>query len=353
MTLTLVFLLAAALRPPPAAPDRLAGIIEPFLPKNSVPGLAVAVLRDGTGVVERGFGTTAPAGAEAVTADTRFRIASVTKVLTATLVLALASEGKLSLTDRAHARCPAFASRGGDPEIRELLAHQGGVRHPTDDEDTKLTGDFPRLSASVSRLSEQKLRFAPGSDTLYSSWGYAVLGCVIEETAGRRFSDALAARILDPAAMTRTVPDRPDFSGAGFSGGFRVVGGTLAPSEVVDTRFKQPASGLISTASDLARFAAALYDGKLLPEKFRAELFTPQATRSGKPTDYSLGMMVGKEKKWGQAFYHTGSMEGTTALFYLIPERRYAVVLLANRERFVREISALLPAINEAFLTSP
>ncbi|HKA36225.1 MAG TPA: serine hydrolase domain-containing protein [Thermoanaerobaculia bacterium] len=346
------FLLAAALLHP-AARDRLSTIVEPFLSKNSVPGIAVAVLRDGKIVAANGFGRTAPDGGEAVTAETRFRIASVTKPLTATLVLQLVAEGKLSLADRAHARCAAFAPRGGDPEIRELLSHQGGVRHSTDDEDTKITGDFPRLSAAVSRLSDEKLRFSPGTDTLYSSWGYAVLGCVIEETSGRRFSDVLAARVLEPAGMSGTVTDRPDFSGPGFSGGFRAAGGKLMPSEVVDTRFKQPASGLISTASDLAAFAAALYDGRLLPEKLRAELFTPQATRGGKPAEYSLGMMVGREKKWGQAFYHTGSMEGTTALLYLIPERRYAVVLLANRERFVREVSTLIPEINEAFLTSP
>ena len=352
MRFVLLSLLAAALQPA-AAPDRLPAIVEPFLAKNSVPGFAAAVLRDGKIIAERGFGKTAPDGGEPVTPDTRFRIASVTKVLTATLVLQLEAEGKLSLSDHAHARCPAFDPKGGDPDLRELLAHQGGVRHPSDDEDTKITGDFSRLSAAVSRLSSEKLRFQPGTDTLYSSWGYAVLGCVIEETTGQRFSDAVASRILEPAGMARTVPDRPDFSGPGFSAGFRMAGGKLAPSQVVDTRFKQPASGLISTASDLARFAAALYEGKLLPEKSRLELFTPQATRGGKATDFSSGLMVGKDRKWGQAFYHTGSMEGTTALLYLIPERRYAVVLLANRERFVREISSLVPAINEAFLTSP
>ncbi|MGH9398894.1 MAG: serine hydrolase, partial [Thermoanaerobaculia bacterium] len=129
------------------------------------------------------------------------------------------------------------------------------------------------------------------------------------------------------------------------------VGGKLAPSAIVDTRFKQPASGLISTAGDLARFAVALYDGKLLSEASRRLLFSQQETRGGKPTGYSSGMMVGRsDNKWGQGVYHTGSMEGTTAFFYLIPERRYALVLLANRERYVRELGTLLPALNEALL---
>jgi hypothetical protein len=65
-------------------------------------------------------------------------------------------------------------------------------------------------------------------------------------------------------------------------------------------------------------------------------------------------MMVGKaDNPWGRAIYQTGSMEGATALLYLIPERRYAIVILANRERFVREIAALVPALNEALLGKP
>ena len=346
-----VLLAAALLQPPQDQHDRLAAILEPFMARNSVPGLSLAVVRGGKLALETGFGETAPSGGEAVTSATRFRIASVTKVLTATLVLQLAAEGKLSLSDRAHARCPAFAPSGGDPELRELLSHQGGVRHPTDAEDTKLTGDFPRLSEAVSRLSGEKLRFAPGSGTLYSSWGYAVLGCAIEGVTGLRYSESMRTRVLEPAGMTQTVPDRPDFDGAGFSRGFRLEGGHLAPSQVVDTRFKQPASGMISTAADLARLAVALFDGRLLLEEARRPLFSEQATRSGKPTGYSSGMMVGRaDNKWGQAFYHTGSMEGTTAFLYLIPSRSYALVLLANRERFVRELAALLPALNDALL---
>ena len=349
-----MFLMALTQQPVGQAPDSLAAIVEPFMAQNSVPGVSVAVVREGKIVQETGFGRTFPGGGEAVTGATRFRIASVTKVLTATLVLQLAAEGKLQLADSAHGRCPAFAPKGGDPELSELLGHTGGVRHPTDAEDERTTGDFPRLSASVSRLSGEKLRFAPGTDVLYSSWGYSVLGCAIEEATGQRYSEALKARVLEPAGMTRTVPDRPDFSGPGFSGGFRLVSGKLAPSAIVDTRFKQPASGMISTAGDLARFAVALYEGRLLTEPSRRALFSQQQTRGGKPTGYSAGMMVGRsDNKWGQGVYHTGSMEGTTALLYLIPDRRYALVLLANRERYVKELGALLPALNEVLLGNP
>jgi CubicO group peptidase (beta-lactamase class C family) len=351
---SLALVLASMARPSTGETAGVAAVIEPFMAQNAVPGLSVAVVRDGELALATGFGRTAPSGGEAVTAATQFRVASVSKVLTATLVLRLVSGGKLQISDRARDRCPAFAPTGGDPELRDLLAHQGGVRHPTDAEDTKTLGDFPRLSESVKRLSNERLRFAPGTDVLYSSWGYAVLGCAVEEVTGGRFFDALRAGVLEPAGMNETVADRPDFGGPGFSGGFRVVGGRALPAAVVDTRFKQPASGIISTASDLARFAVALYGGRLLSEDSRRLLVSEKNTHSGKPSGYTLGMMVGRaDNPWGRAVYQTGSMEGATALLYLIPERRYAVVILANRERFVPKIAALLPALNEALLGKP
>jgi CubicO group peptidase (beta-lactamase class C family) len=329
---------------------RLAAVVDPFLKQNRVPGLSLAVVREGELILATGFGATSPSEGESVTGDTRFRIASVTKALTAIVILQLASEGKLALDDQAGARCPAFSPAGGNPTLGELLAHQGGVRHPTDEEDTTIRGEYPRLAAAVARLSGEKLRFRPGTDVLYSSWGYAVLGCAIEEATGQSYFDTVRARILKPAGMVATVPDRSDFAAPDFSRGFRLQNDKLVPSLVVDTRFKQAASGLICSASDLARLALALYQGKLLPQAGQQLLFSPKTTRKGKATDFSLGLLVGRDRRWGQAFYHGGSMEGTTALLYLIPERRYAVALLANRERFAREVASLLPQLNETIL---
>jgi CubicO group peptidase (beta-lactamase class C family) len=240
--------------------------------------------------------------------------------------------------------------KGGDPSVRDLLGHQGGVRHPTDDEDTKITGPFPRLSAAVSRLSGESLRFAPGSDVLYSSWGYAVLGCVIEGVTSGSYFDALKSQVLEPAGMTGTIADRPDFDAPDFSQGFRMSGSRLVPSVVVDTRFKQPASGLISSAGDLARFASALYHDTLLRAAEQAPLFTRQHTANGKASDYTLGFIVGRDRGTDHTFYYTGSMEGTTALLYLIPGQRFGLAVLANRERFAPEVAGLLPQLIDAAL---
>lgn len=343
LLLPALFASPTAVQPP--AENRLTGIVEPFLAQHQVPGLSVAVVRKGEVLLAAGFGHVGPGSGVPVTGDTRFRLASITKPLTAVLVLRLAGQGKLALDEPARLRCPAFTPRGGDPTIRDLLGHQGGLRHPTDKEDTTITGAVPRLSAAVSRLAGERLRFSPGTDVLYSSWGYAVLGCAVEEATGRSYFEALKAFVLDPAGMTGAVADRPDFAAPDFSPGFRLSRGRLVPSVVVDTRFKQPASGLIASAADLARFAAALYRSDLLPEAGLAPLFTRQITATGRPTDFSLGLMLGRDRGAHQTFYHSGSMEGATAFLYLIPGERLAVAVLANRERFVPDVARLVPQI--------
>lgn len=316
-------------------------IVRGFLSRHRVPGLSLAIVRDGGIAYARGFGTTAPGGGEPVTPGTTYRLASVTKPFTSVAALQLAEEGKLDLDDPVGRHCPAFRDREQAPTVRQLMAHQGGLRHTTDREDTTITGD-QSLVGSVRRIADEELAYPPGEATRYSSWGYAVLGCVVEEISGARYVDYLSEHVFGPADMTATVQDRPDFEAPQFSPGWRLRGDELVPSEVVDTRFKVSASGLISSVADLSRFAVALFEGRLLGPEATRELFEVQTTAGGDTTRYTLGWIAaaGPPGAWG--YLYGGSMEGSTALVYLVPDRCYALAILTNRERFVRQVAPLV-----------
>ncbi len=88
----------------------------------------------------------------------------------------------------------------------------------------------------------------------------------------------------------------------------------------------------------------------MLDRRALNDLFEAQATRDGELTPYTLGWIVASDRSYGEAYYFTGSMEGTTALLYLIPERGYAIAILTNRERYVREIAPMIGAINATVL---
>jgi CubicO group peptidase (beta-lactamase class C family) len=167
----------------------------------------------------------------------------------------------------------------------------------------------------------------------------------------------MKARIFDPAGMTSTTFDHPAYNSSAFSPGYRrgLIYG-LRPSLVVDTRFKLPASGIISTVNDLARFAIAIFDRKLVTEAAAREMFSIRPDGEGRVmftagwSVDSTGLSKGGKKPYGQAFDFNGSMEGATAYLDLVPDRRYAVALLANRERSVSQIQSLIPEIRRLVL---
>lgn len=320
-------------------------IVEDLIKGQSIPGLSISVVRERRFVFSEGFGS---AGESPAGPDSMFRIASVSKPITAVAVLRLAQQGGIDLESPARKYCPVLPERAVEPTVRHLLAHQSGIRHSSDAEDTSIQGDYPRLADSVARFAGDKLLFEPGSDARYTSLGYTVLGCAIETVTGKRYAEAVRELVLDPAEMARTRQDGPELAGM-VSPGFRPgKGGKMVASEVVDTRFKAPASGVASTAPDLARFAIALLEQRLLDEDWLRRAWEPQSPDGGEPR--TLVFAIGRDRRWGAAFYGTGSMEGTTALLYLVQERGYAVAILANRERFVPEVAAIVPRLNEALL---
>lgn len=341
---------AASLRP--GTESAVDSILEAFHAGHRVPGLSVGIVKEGRIVYAKGLGTTAPSDGAPVTAETTYRLASVTKPFTSVAVLQLAESGALALDDPVGRHCPPFRGQEDAPTVRQLLAHQGGLRHTTDEEDTTIAGAEP-LAESVRRIAGEERAYPPGEEARYSSWGYAVLGCVIEEVTGQRYVDYLAEHVFDPAGMTATVQDRPDLDGPGFSPGWRVRDGELVPSEVVDTRFKASASGLVSSVVDLSRFAVALYEGRLLGPEPTRELFEAQATGGGDTSRYTLGWIVPEGPGASGGLLYGGSMEGSTALVFLMPDRCYALSILANRERFVPRIAPLVRSVTMAVGPTP
>jgi CubicO group peptidase (beta-lactamase class C family) len=325
-------------------------ILDDTMKQHRLLGMSIAIARGGSLQFSTGLGTLDLEAKIPVNGDTRYRIASVTKPITSVAVLQLAAAGKLDLQDAACDRCPAFEKRPIDPTIRHLLVHQSGLRHPTDEEDTSIRGAFATLADAIGPIANEELRFRPGEKMLYSSWGYAVLGCVIETVSGRRYEDYVRAHVLIPAGMKATVFDRPDFSAPDFSPGYRLQDDRFQPSEVVDTRFKSPASGLISTAPDLVRFALALLDDELLPQELCARMFDLQSLDDGSPTTHTLGWLRMADKNGMQFFYYGGSMEGTTALLLVAPERRDVLAILTNRERYVRQLFPAMLQIHAALI---
>jgi CubicO group peptidase (beta-lactamase class C family) len=130
----------------------------------------------------------------------------------------------------------------------------------------------------------------------------------------------------------------------------------LRPSKIVDTRFKTPASGIISTVHDMARFAIAIFDGTLVTDTTMDEMFVVKPDPEGRAI-FTAGWSIDStgfdgtaKHSYGQAFDFNGSMEGSTAYLDLVPSKRYALALLANRERYVVEVQPVVKEMRRLIL---
>lgn len=314
-----------------------------------IPGLTVAFARVSTPEIAfaRGFGWADLENEVPARELTSYRLASVSKPITAIAVLQLAEQGRLDLDAPIQRYVPAWPTKAWPVCARQLLAHQGGVRHVAEHE-WGLTRHFRAIGEALEIFKDDPLLFEPGTRVLYSTYGYCLLGAAIEGASGSSYLDYVRAAILKPAGMTDTRDDDVQVLIALRAQGYRREGGVLLNSSLADTSNKVPAGGLLGTAPDVARFGAALLATRLVqPDAWRA-LSTPQRLRNGRVTDFGLGFRLSRHGR-DLEVWHQGGQPRVSTLLYLLPRRGWSLALLSNLEGIgmplldlAREISARL-----------
>lgn len=290
-------------------------------------GLALAIVREGELVLERGYGERA-LGAGPVRADTAFAIGSVTKQFTCASVLLLAEEGRLSLEDRVARHYPEL-TRAGDVALFDLLSNVSGYHdyYPLDFVDARMTRPTT-VDAVIQTYAGAPLDFEPATRWSYSNTGFLVAGRVVEKVSGEELGAFMQRRIFAPLGMTRTGFTPPAEAATGHSS-FAL--GAPEPAVPEASGWLHAAGGLHASAGDLARWSLGLIDGKLLQPASWRRMTTPRALVTGEMTDYGCG--VGVVRRQGETvIQHGGAVSGFLAQSAMIPRTRSALVMLANTE---------------------
>jgi CubicO group peptidase (beta-lactamase class C family) len=332
-------LLAIALVSAPAlaeAPDRFAEIaelVESARKDWAAPAVSVAVVVDGQIAWAEGFGLADVENEVKARPDTVYRIASISKPISATAVMQLVEKGRLSVDDPIAKHVPSFSSwseRGLEVTLRHLLSHTSGVRHYKEGE-FDLKDHFDSIEAALEIFREDPLLFTPGSKYSYSSYAYNLLGAVVERASGLTFEAYLKEKVWGPAGMTSTrlehqgeiVPHRSrQYVPAG---GRRVENAPFA-----DLSVKWAGGGMISTVEDLARFAIALDEGKLLKAETLEQMYQPTILTDGTRSDYGLGWDTERDESGRRWIAHGGGATGGSTYLLRLPEKRFAVAIAAN-----------------------
>jgi len=327
----LVALPVRASLPEPAA-DSLRRLIVERMEGLHLPGLSVAVAVDSQIVFSSGFGLADIARERPVDRSSIFRIASVSKPITATAVMQLVEQGKIDLDAPVQRYCPWFPLKPWPVTVRRLLSHTSGIRHYRTAEESDNTHHYGSLRESLEIFDGDSLLFEPGTRFNYTSYGYSLLGCVIEGASGMSYEEYLQRYILRPTGMSTTYVYGESFDTLACVRGYgRLPNGRLRYAQWFDLSDRIPGGGILSTAEDLVRFAVALESGRLLGEASLRAMWTPQKTIGGQILHYGFGWVVlGRDED--RQVLHDGSQYGTRSLLMLLPERKIAVALLANME---------------------
>lgn len=318
--------------PPPysAAVKAFESYIIEQMALDKVTGLSIGFKKDDF-VWAKGFGFADLENLVRAKPESSYRLASVTKTLTAVGVLQLVEAGKINLDAEVQTYVPDFPKKKWPVTVRQLLGHLGGISHYKNYEVEGRIKTPKNTQQALAIFQDFDLVAEPGTRYHYSSYGYNLLGAVIEGVSGKSFGSYLHDCIFEPLGMSNSGMDDPVRLTPNRVRGYRLINGHIQNSEYVDVSSRFAAGGTRSTVVDLLKYAAGIWEGKLLEQDTTRMMFSAMATRKGYLTGYGMGWNV---RPWRGYFQvsHSGSQPETRTYLLVFPTEKFAVVMASNRE---------------------
>ena len=261
---------------------------------------------------------------------TKYRISSITKPFTATMILILAEEGLLDLDDRLCAHLPDCPDTLQGITILNLLTHTSGVPDYTALPGAEEASRDPHgVSSLVNSFKDEPLEYSPGETYQYSNSNYILLGAVIEQVSGNRYEKFLERAILNPLDIEDTGMDYQDEILKDRAAGYQIQGRVLVNAPYLDMSNAYAAAGMYSTVADLYVFDQALTNGQLLNLENQELMYSPIQAADGSGGGYGLGWQLseGNGHRW---VGHSGGIHGFRVFLGRYLDDGVTITLLSN-----------------------
>lgn len=310
---------------------RIDSFVAAEMKARNLAGLQVGMMKDGQIAFAKGYGAAVLPDKVPVDTATRFAIGSVTKQFTSAIILQLAAEGKLSVTDPVSKYFKGLTD-GDAITLLDLMNHVSGYPdyYPLDylDRDKLKPVTADQIAATYGK---RKLDFTPGTRYSYSNTGFIMLGRVAERVTGKPFEALLQERIFTPFDMPHTTFEREQ-AGKGYAQGYQSYSlGPLLPAGHEGRGWAGAAGAIYSTAPDLLRWDRALMEGRVVSGEWLHLMTSPRMLRDSSISAYGTGLAIGKIGA-DTAWSHGGAVSGFAAQNFMVPGSRSALVLLSNTE---------------------
>lgn len=314
---------------PPQKPDDVDLYVTAFIKKRNIPGLSLAVVRDGKLVKAAGYGLANLELMVPAKPETVYEIGSISKHFTAEAVMLLVEEGKLGLDETLGKYLTEVPSAWRGITLRQVLTHTSGLkdweaakvlsyrREYTVDEFIQLLAPFP-------------LDFAPGEQWSYTNTGYPLLGLVIERVSGKSFEEFTAERIFTPLGMTATRFNHPSHIIPNHASGYVEEKGVLRKGEPLRPQVIAPNGGMLTTVLDMAQWEKFFYTERLLKQASLAQMQTPVRLNSGATFNSGMGLFLDTFRGHRLMLHNGSTVAGFSAVFYTYPDDKLTVIVLCN-----------------------
>jgi serine beta-lactamase-like protein LACTB len=309
--------------------------VKHFISKSHAPGVAVSIVVDGKPAFARGYGEADVAHRRPVTPDTLFRLASVSKSITATGAMELWQSGKLDLDVPVQNYCREFPQKPYPITTRELLGHLGGIRHynsgKQDLENINTKHFEDPIGGGISFFANDPLVEIPGQKFHYSTQGYTLVGCAIQGASGETYVNYITQHVFVPVGMSHSQPDDATKNIPERTAFYTVKHHRTEPADPLDSSYKIPGGGWLSSANDMAAFAVAMLNDALVTRATRDLMWTPQKATNDPSDDYGYGFGI-TVLDGMKVVSHSGGQQGTSTNLLIVPDKNLAVIVLINTD---------------------
>jgi CubicO group peptidase (beta-lactamase class C family) len=302
------------------------------LAQTGVPSASVAVVKDGRIAYVQAYGSAQLEPPAPARPDMRYAIGSISKQFTASAILLLQEEGKLSLDDKVAKFIPDL-TRANEVSIRQLLSHTSGYQDYYPQDYTPPLMMKPTTAEQImDRWARKPLDFDPGTRWQYSNTNFVIAGVIVEKVSGMDLLEYLQKKVFAPLGMDKVANvDQNKLGDTDPTGYMRYGLGRLRPARAEGKGWMFAAGELAMPASELAKWDISIIDRKLMKSESYKEFETEIVLANGVGTRYGLGVVV-RSESGHRILEHSGEVSGFTAENVVFPDDRAAIVVLTNQD---------------------
>jgi CubicO group peptidase (beta-lactamase class C family) len=317
----------------PRLAERIETIVTAQLADQRIPAMSVGVAEGADTILAKGFGFADLENRVPATADTVYRIGSITKQYTSSLVMKLIEEGRLSLDDELTQFLPDYPVRGNRVTVRHLLNHTSGIKSITSvgERFDSQTRQDVAPHESIGFFKNEPFEFAPGESYRYNNSGYVLLGAIIEKVTGESYHEALREMLLDPLRLTRTGSGDTSRLISNRARGYALTTEGIKNAEYISMTQPYAGGALVSTAVELIEWSRLFHGGSVVSQASLDQMLVPCKPRDGFLSGYGFGVQIG-EMEGHVKYSHAGGINGFTAILAHYPEADLHIAVLANSE---------------------